>query len=590
MKYDFLTSLARTINSGASNSIILHGNIQDLFFTDNKYINLTGYLKSKWSIPGKILLTYELNGPIRFSSKSDKNKLKKAWNNWKISEDSTNGLQKSSDEISYFDEFETNFNDSIGRPTMALELLRQICLCSRNQNSKLKEDLIIIIESADLLLPQSGSISSLPYSDRHRISIVKDWFSDPDFISDMDSVIMLSESTSSINDLINRMPFVLDVEIPSPDLENRKHYISWFKQKETTSETPLKLWSSQTELATLCAGLTIHALRQMLKEAICFKQTLDRNMVINKVETFVKSQLGDDVVEFKKPDHTLKKDVIGSNKLKMFIKDYLIPRMTLGGKYSLTGAAISGPIGAGKTFIFEAVAAEMNMPVLVLKQIRSQWFGQTDLIFERLKRVLEALSKVMIFIDEADTQFGNLQSDTHDTEKRLTGKIQNMMSDNKNKGKIFWFLLTARIHLLSADIRRSGRAGDLIIPVLDPEDQDREDFLKWVYRAGGIKNPTTYNINKLNSATENFYPATFALLRNEVKAMDKMKKSNLKANDIIKIAEDILPDAIADVRRFQTLQALLNCSRKSLLPMKVTDSLQLEWITEISELNRKGIN
>ncbi len=40
------------------------------------------------------------------------------------------------------------------------------------------------------------------------------------------------------------------------------------------------------------------------------------------------------------------------------------------------------------------------MPVLVLKNIRSQWFGQTDVIFERLRRVLEALEKVVIFVDE----------------------------------------------------------------------------------------------------------------------------------------------------------------------------------------------
>ena len=41
------------------------------------------------------------------------------------------------------------------------------------------------------------------------------------------------------------------------------------------------------------------------------------------------------------------------------------------------------------------------MVVLVLKNIRSQWFGQTDVVFERLRRVLNALAKVLIFVDEA---------------------------------------------------------------------------------------------------------------------------------------------------------------------------------------------
>ena len=41
---------------------------------------------------------------------------------------------------------------------------------------------------------------------------------------------------------------------------------------------------------------------------------------------------------------------------------------------------MGGAIGSGKTFIFEAVAAELDMVVLVLKNIRSQWYGQTDVL------------------------------------------------------------------------------------------------------------------------------------------------------------------------------------------------------------------
>ena len=60
-------------------------------------------------------------------------------------------------------------------------------------------------------------------------------------------------------------------------------------------------------------------------------------------------------------------------------------------------------------------------------------------------------------------------ADAHSTERRLTGKIQAMMSDPRLRGRVTWLLMTARIHLLSPDIRRPGRVGDLIIPVLDPE-------------------------------------------------------------------------------------------------------------------------
>src|SRR6185436_17240153 len=183
-------------------------------------------------------------------------------------------------------------------------------------------------------------------------------------------------------------------------------------------------------------------------------------------------------------------DIVGFKRLKEFLKTELLPRMAANGSEAIAGAAVCGPIGGGKTFIFEALAAELDMVVLVLKNIRSQWFGQTDVIFERLRRVLNALAKVLIFIDEADTQFGGVGADTHETERRLTGKLQAMMSDPQLRGRVIWLLVTARIHLLSPDLRRPGRVGDLIIPTLDPEGVDRDAFVAWTVK-GVLKTELT---------------------------------------------------------------------------------------------------
>jgi hypothetical protein len=208
--------------------------------------------------------------------------------------------------------------------------------------------------------------------------------------------------------------------------------------------------------------------------------------------------------------------------------------------------------------------------VLVLKSIRSQWFGQTDVIFERLRRVLEALEKVVIFVDEADTQFGGVGEGTHETERRLTGKIQGMMSDPELRGKVIWLLMTARIHLLSPDIRRPGRVGDLIIPILDPVDQDRLDFMAWMDKV---------------ALPADFSAAGFAALRSQIKAIPPKTEDELKA-----IIGDFIQPAIGQTRRYQTLQALVNCTRRSLLPdPKVTDEQRALWEREISLLEAQGI-
>ncbi|MBA4388215.1 MAG: hypothetical protein C0404_09555 [Verrucomicrobia bacterium] len=56
---------------------------------------------------------------------------------------------------------------------------------------------------------------------------------------------------------------------------------------------------------------------------------------------------------------------------------------------------------------------------------------------------------------------GGAGEDVHATERKLTGKIQNRMSDTRLLSKITWLLMTARIQQLSPDLRRPGRAGSL---------------------------------------------------------------------------------------------------------------------------------
>ena len=343
------------------------------------------------------------------------------------------------------------------------------------------------------------------------------------------------------------------------------------------------MWSNDDDLAALTAGLSLHAVRQLLTAAAYANEELKPKDLIDKVEEFIQAQVGEDVIEFKKPSHTLE-DIVGCTNLKQFLRDELLPRFRATPDKALPGAAVAGPIGGGKTFLFEAVAGELGVPVLVLKSIRSQWYGQTDVIFERLRRVLEALDKVVIFVDEADTQFGGVGQETHSTERRLTGKIQAMMSDPQLRGRVMWLLMTARIHLLSPDIRRPGRVGDLIIPVLDPQGDDRQQFVRWVLRAV-LNEPSEADIKRMDELSEGYSPAAFASLRSQLKSAEANS-----IEQVVDIVRDHIPPAIGLTRRYQTLQAMINCTRRSLLPdPDFTQKDRDRWEQEIRELEQLGI-
>lgn len=596
--YPFYSTLARTLNSGKSRSVVLWGNIYDLFCCEDEYTSLADYVLHKTKIKGVLQVVYELNGPIRMEQHI-RARIKQIWDESYVAKGSR-------------ETFEEKLLASVGRPAVALELLRQITMACRDK-AKNSENLLIIIEAADMMIPAGSNFSSLNAADRRCVCIAKDWFSDPNFVMGRDSVILLSESASEVHPNVARLPQMSQIEVPSPDVSERANYIEHnlkSDQKIVKVQDPPIVSEQSMSLAKKTAGLTLQAVRQIL----CDKDIND-DEIFAQVERFIKSQVGEDTIEFKKPEHSLD-DVMGNTRLKSFIAEELIPRFQSTGSDALSGAAVGGPIGSGKSFIFEAVAAEIGCPVIVLKNLRSQYFGQTDVVFERLRRVLESIGKVLIFVDEADTQFGKVSGDGHATEKRLTGKIQAMMSDPKLKGQVVWLLMTARIHLLSPDIRRPGRVGDLIIPVLDPEGDDRLDFAKWVLR--GLPSEQEPNLDATDrqdteeeecsrrayamvqwAATEGYSAAAWAGLKSSISA-----KNPQTLNDVKNIVWDMIQPNIAEEREYQKLQALLNCTRKVLLPaslgtivdnvpgygnisFSMTD-LQRQWRTRLQDLEEKG--
>ena len=610
------------INAGTSRSLVLSGNIHDLFFVreeDNTdYIPLVPFLTRSWDIDGFILIVYELNGPIRFAQETEREKVKHAFNRWRGTTEADVDINASAStprssplggtaqgtSFGSLDataesadaSFTQYMNGAIGSPTLALEVLRQFCLLSRSTDAQgeklLPEKLIILIEATDMLLPE-GEIRSLSLPDRHRVSIVQDWISDSNFMNGNDTVIFIAESPSLVNSRIIRLPQVVTVEIPAPGMSERQHFISWFNNTPKLVEKPLNLWGSQAQLAMLTAGLSLQALRQMLLSACYSGEKLQPEDVIEKVSEFIQAQLGEDVVEFKKPAHSLR-DIVGNQKLVGFLKTQLIPRITSTGPDAIPGMSVCGPIGSGKTFIFEGLAGELDIPVLVLKNIRSMWFGQTDVIFERLRRLLMALVKVLIFVDEADTQFGGVGQDAHSTERRLTGKIQAMMSDPQLRGNITWLLMTARIYNLSPDLRREGRVGDIVVPVLDPSGDDREAFLRWTIAKVFLGALPDDAVERLLKVTADYSAASFASLRSDLEAATLLKKdsktpSKLTLDEIIAVAEDRILPNIGPIRQYQTLQALLNCTRKSLLPGDYSPEIRESWVKQIAQLEATGV-
>jgi hypothetical protein len=84
--------------------------------------------------------------------------------------------------------------------------------------------------------------------------------------------------------------------------------------------------------------------------------------------------------------------------------------------------------------------------------------------------------------------------------------------------------------------------------------------------------------------------ASFASLRSELKARATFKKRALSFEEILNVIKDLIPPAIDRARRYQTLQALVNCTRRSLLPDPSMGEEQRQvWEKELRALEAEGI-
>ena len=446
--YDFRKEAARTFMSGQTQTVLLTGHTTDLFYLtspfageqrpNGNYVGLLDYLRATWSRDSQtILLAYEVNGSIEIVNRDrDEPLLRDAWVKCRTLEilsdinaqaKASGGKQKPIDLDEACRRAEQQWVDFqlfvSGDATKALKFLRKLCRVSREScegDALFGKRIVILLEDVHLLIPD-GEVSRLGPDDRARAILCRDWFTSTDFQRSFDAVVLIAESASQINGEVRTLPQLLQVDVPSPDLDARRHFIKWFNTTQP-DRAKIKLWGSQTDLARQSAGLSLHALWQLLRGSVYDGVELNPASVTKRVEAYILSQLGEGTVEFHKPVHTLDA-IVGNTKLVHYLRTRVMPRMRSTGRRSLRGVAVSGPIGAGKTFIFEGVAAELGMPVFVLKNLRSKWFGETDVILERLYRVLSSLSKVALFVDEADTMFGGVGADQHATERRLTGKI-----------------------------------------------------------------------------------------------------------------------------------------------------------------------
>ena len=227
-------------------------------------------------------------------------------------------------------------------------------------------------------------------------------------------------------------------------------------------------------MAQQLAGATLASVEGLLKRHEYRQDPIDPEDLARLKKELVEKDCNG-LIEFIESTNTLD-DLYGQEKIKEWLRQDIALWRKNETEALPMGYLLCGPVGTGKTFMVRCLAGQAGVPVVKIKNFRDKWVGSSEGNLEKIFRLLHALGRCFVFIDEADQALGKRDSGGEDSgvSGRLYSMMAEEMSDTRNRGKIIWILASSRPDLIEVDLKRPGRI-DVKIPIF-PTTTPQEGF------------------------------------------------------------------------------------------------------------------
>lgn len=221
-----------------------------------------------------------------------------------------------------------------------------------------------------------------------------------------------------------------------------------------------------------------------------------------------------------------------------------------------------GVPGQGKSVFAEAIAADLNVPLITLdmSKLLSKFVGESERNIDQAIQIINQVAPCVLLIDEVEKALGGYKSSNASdsgTLARVFGKVLNLLADNDNG--IYTIMTSNNVKDLPPELTRAGRL-DAIFYFALPTEDEREAIFDLHFKKRGHK--LTKKILKQIAKETNKY--TGAEIEQIVisairKAYVRMKKNNNKKYEIsiedLKAAqESVIPVAISSRETINELE------------------------------------
>jgi hypothetical protein len=327
-----------------------------------------------------------------------------------------------------------------------------------------------IIKNADLLVPalQGG----LDYDLNALASLMRDWSNESLLAGHALATFLVTENLNDLHPLIVNNPRIARVRV---DLPSSGELLDAFRVMAPSFPVSLSQMAADLPaVAEQLAGTTLGALESVIKTKEHRKEQLAAADLAKLKKDLVEKDTSG-LIEFIETPRTLN-DLYGLEKIKAWLRQDIELWKQNDTAALPKGYLLCGPVGTGKTFLVECLAGEANVPVVKMKNFRDKWVGSSEGNLEKIFRLIHALGRCYVFVDEADQALGRREGASGDS--GVGGRIYSMlaeeMGNNANRGKVIWVLASSRPDLIEVDLKRPGRV-DMKIPLF-PTTTPREGF------------------------------------------------------------------------------------------------------------------
>jgi hypothetical protein len=446
------TEVIDLYESGARAQFILHGNVDDLLLLPTpdgpaRIVSLESFLRERLLARFEVVISYDLGNGIRVEKGGDR------FAEWPPAAKET-ALPKAPREA-----------------VIVLSHYLRFCANVARLKPEKAVRVAIIVRNAGLIVPPSAGGANYELS--AIASQLRDWAADPSIAEQHCATFLLAENLNDLHPLVARNPQAACINVPLPQQAELLPALG-----HLAAIYPIPLASFANDLsqpAAALAGATLSSIETLMQTRQHHRRELTpHDLVLLKKELVENDAQG--LIEFVKPDRSLD-DLHGQEAIKTWLRQD-ISLWRSGDLAALPmGYLFCGPVGTGKTFMVECLAGEAGVPVVKMKNFRDKWVGSTESNLEKIFRLLDALGRCIVFVDEADQALGRRNAESGDSgvSGRVYGMMAERMSDSRKRGRILWVLATSRPDLVEVDLKRPGRV-DVKIPIF-PTSGPEEGYL-----------------------------------------------------------------------------------------------------------------